>query len=210
MTDKQKQQLAKLYSQIATPAEKEELRNLLKMKGWKTDSDQIVGNLSTNLQTKVTEVEQAVKDVKKEVRQNTQNMSASIVDAFEKLAETIKQLGGAITTSYEKNKAKDASGFFKDINTQLAQIGGSSKQTADLITNLRWNSSMGVRDSNGSPVNPSIAPFNITQSHDYIALTYSGNNITIVTYKQGGASGNTVATLTLAYSGSNITSVTRT
>lgn len=51
--------------------------------------------------------------------------------------------------------------------------------------------------------------------YDYIALTYvaSGNGtgeIQTVTYKQGGASGQTVATLTLGYDASNrLNSVTR-
>jgi len=40
-------------------------------------------------------------------------------------------------------------------------------------------------------------------AHDYVALTYVGstNNISTVTYKTGGASGQTVATLTLTYIG---------
>ena len=51
--------------------------------------------------------------------------------------------------------------------------------------------------------------------HDYIAITYvSGGNgdgeIETVTYKVGGASGTTVATLTLAYDGNDkLSSVTR-
>ena len=46
--------------------------------------------------------------------------------------------------------------------------------------------------------------------HDYIALSYTGTNLTGVEYKTGGASGTTVATLTLAYDGSgNLTSVTK-
>ena len=53
-------------------------------------------------------------------------------------------------------------------------------------------------------------------SHDYVALTYvaSGNGageIETVSYKQGGASGATVAQLTLAYDASNrLQTVTRT
>lgn len=47
-------------------------------------------------------------------------------------------------------------------------------------------------------------------SHDYISLSYTGSNLTGVVYKDGGAGGTTVATLTLAYDGSgNLTSVTR-
>lgn len=45
--------------------------------------------------------------------------------------------------------------------------------------------------------------------HDYIALTYTGDNLTGVTYKTGGAGGTTVATLTLAYTGSRLDSVTK-
>lgn len=50
----------------------------------------------------------------------------------------------------------------------------------------------------------------IPKSYDYIALGYTGSNITSVTYKIGGSGGTTVATLTLVYSGDNITSITRT
>jgi hypothetical protein len=47
--------------------------------------------------------------------------------------------------------------------------------------------------------------------HDYRGLAYTSGNLTSVTYKTGGASGTTVATLTLAYDGSgNLTSVTKT
>lgn len=46
-------------------------------------------------------------------------------------------------------------------------------------------------------------------AHDYVGLTYTGDNLTGVVYKTGGSGGTTVGTLTLAYSGSNLTSVTR-
>ena len=47
--------------------------------------------------------------------------------------------------------------------------------------------------------------------HDYRALGYTSGNLTSVTYKTGGASGTTVATLTLGYDGSgNLTSLTKT
>ena len=52
-----------------------------------------------------------------------------------------------------------------------------------------------------------IAP---TASYDYISLSYTGSNLTTVTYKTGGATGTTVATLTLTYDGANnLTSVAR-
>jgi hypothetical protein len=47
-------------------------------------------------------------------------------------------------------------------------------------------------------------------AHDYLALSYTGSNLTGVVYKTAGSSGTTVATLTLGYDGSgNLTSVTK-
>ena len=46
--------------------------------------------------------------------------------------------------------------------------------------------------------------------HDYIALSYTGSNLTGVVYKTGGAGGTTVSTLVLVYTGSVLTSVTKT
>lgn len=46
--------------------------------------------------------------------------------------------------------------------------------------------------------------------YDYIALSYTGGNPTAAVYKSGGASGETVATLTMTYDGSNnLLTVTR-
>ena len=51
-----------------------------------------------------------------------------------------------------------------------------------------------------------LAPSN----YDYIALGYTGSNLTTVRYYQGGSGGTLMVTLTLAYDGSgNLTSVTR-
>ena len=47
-------------------------------------------------------------------------------------------------------------------------------------------------------------------THDYIANTYTGSNLTQTVFKRGGASGTIVATLTLTYDGSsNLLTVTR-
>jgi hypothetical protein len=35
--------------------------------------------------------------------------------------------------------------------------------------------------------------------HDYESYGYTGSNLTTITYKQGGSSGDTVATMTIAY-----------
>ncbi|NBX74944.1 MAG: hypothetical protein EBQ92_00110 [Proteobacteria bacterium] len=47
-------------------------------------------------------------------------------------------------------------------------------------------------------------------AYDYISCSYTSGNVTGVVYKTGGASGSTIATLTLTYDGSNnLTSVTK-
>jgi len=46
--------------------------------------------------------------------------------------------------------------------------------------------------------------------YDYIALTYTGSNLTGVVFKSGGVGGTTISTLTLAYTGSQLDSVTKT
>ena len=46
--------------------------------------------------------------------------------------------------------------------------------------------------------------------YDYISLGYTGDDLTTVVYKNGGAGGIAVATLTLGYTDGNLTSVTRT
>ena len=65
-----------------------------------------------------------------------------------------------------------------------------------------------IKNDAGNPI-PTIDGLEIP-AHDYIALSYTGENLTGVVYKDGGAGGTTVATLTLAYDGSdNLTSVTK-
>ena len=71
-----------------------------------------------------------------------------------------------------------------------------------------------IKNDEGNPV-PVSGTVNVLTGleipdHDYIALSYTGSNLTGVVYKDGGASGTTVAILTLAYDGSdNLTSVTK-
>jgi hypothetical protein len=65
-----------------------------------------------------------------------------------------------------------------------------------------------IKNDSGNPI-PTIEGLEIP-AHDYIALSYTGTNLTGVVYKEGGSGGTTVATLTLAYDGSdNLTSVTK-
>jgi len=83
-----------------------------------------------------------------------------------------------------------------------------------------FNTVMGTYDSDGHQLDVntdgsinvidnvanSLAPSN----YDYIALTYTGDNLTGVVYKTGGVGGTTISTLTLAYTGDVLDSVTKT
>jgi hypothetical protein len=64
-----------------------------------------------------------------------------------------------------------------------------------------------IKNDSGNPI-PTVEGLSIPE-HDYIALSYTGSNLTGVEYKDGGAGGTTVATLTLAYDGSQLMSVTK-
>lgn len=81
------------------------------------------------------------------------------------------------------------------------------------IDNVSISNEVEIKNDSGSPV-----PVNGTvntlagleiPAHDYISMTYTGDDLTGVVYKDGGSGGTTVATLTLTYSGGQLTSVTK-
>ena len=91
------------------------------------------------------------------------------------------------------------------------------KRLLSKIPSLSVSSTRLLVDGSGvtQPVSGSVSVSNIAglniPTHDYRGLGYTSGNLTSITYKTGGASGTTVATLTLAYDGSgNLTSVTKT
>jgi hypothetical protein len=88
------------------------------------------------------------------------------------------------------------------INADLAQI----ENKLDTIIGIETPQSADVAAIKASAA--SIAGMAIP-ANDYISLSYTSGNLTSVVYKSGGASGTTVATLTLAYSGSDLISVTK-
>ncbi len=64
-----------------------------------------------------------------------------------------------------------------------------------------WNGTNWERDT-ASPLIPA--------NYDYVAMDPSSAAPTTMTFKVGGASGTTIATLTLVYSGTDIVSISRT
>lgn len=106
--------------------------------------------------------------------------------------------------------------FVREIRDVLA--GGVpipvSIEGTDVVINAEIDNEVEIKNDVDNPIPVSGVVNTLTgleiPEHDYIGLSYTGDNMTGVVYKTGGASGTTVATLTIAYDGSNRpTSVTR-
>lgn len=167
---------------------------------------------------KIAGLEQGVSQLSEKTTQAFSSSLNKVVRAIEmsmqlnqEMVETISskftELAPAFENAVAKHKGADLSGFYKDFGTQIAQWAKSSEGTKELIQNLKWNASQQLRDVNGSPVNPAIAPFGITVNYDDIQLTYTGDNITKVDYYQANS---LKATLVLTYAGDNLVEVLRT
>jgi hypothetical protein len=88
------------------------------------------------------------------------------------------------------------------LNLNTDQIEGKQDTTNALLTTQAADTAL-IKASSASIAGMAIP------ANDYISLGYTSGNLTSVVYKSGGASGTTVATLTLAYSGSDLISVTK-
>lgn len=114
-----------------------------------------------------------------------------------------KQPGEALT-------GKDAAlvteniGIHNTIPPSLANGDVAFQQMDDL-----GNVKMALGDPAQVATLESINAFSIP-TFDYIALGYTGTNLTSVVYRTGGSGGTIVATLTLAYTGDVLNSITKT
>lgn len=203
-----KQALKAILYEISTPQEREGFSAFEKdAMGPKLDSlqerlDEAIESSATKEQTQ--ELNLALRKLKGEFASFIGQLSASLQAQNTALLKGVADLGKV----FKEVKPQDNSGFFKDFPSLLADIGGNTKNTSELIRNLKWNASQQLRDVNGSPINPAIAGFGITATYDDVVLAYTGSNLTTVTYKQNG---NVKAVLTLSYDGSdNLTEVVRT
>lgn len=199
---------AQLYA-LSTPEERESL-GLLENE---TLAERLV-SLGDKLDEVIATSEGSeVTDQMKALNVSLRNFKNSFGSFLGQLAESQKATNDLLAKGFKElskpSKQQDFSGFFKDFPTLLSQIGGNTKDTSDLIRNLKWNASQQLRDVNGSPINPAIAGFGITSTYDDIKLTnYDGSgNVGTVTYYQNG---NIKAQLSLTYDGSgNLIDATR-
>lgn len=162
-----------------------------------------------------------IRDVKEKVSKMDENMSKSMMSGLKELETKISRIQNTdltplisalnkfADTVIKTHKPQDLSGFFKDFGVQLAQSGKSSKNTEELIKTLKWNSTMGIKNRSGSPISPSVSPFQVPDYDDVLLTSYDANNNPgVITFKLGSG---TVAVISLTYDGSgNLTEARRT
>ena len=96
--------------------------------------------------------------------------------------------------------------FKRDVN-YVPVIGGVTDDTNKELKQLRLDSTNYRVLVDGEFVDVSQL---VPKEYDYIALSYSGDNISQVLYRSGGVAGGIVATLTLSYTGSSLMAIART
>lgn len=140
------------------------------------------------------------------------------ISTFSKLiTSALEQMGKAFTDKVEELRGTvgkgdpNAPALFKNMINAISNVDRSVKESNTTLKAWRWPqySAVSVRNKNFANVNPATDGLGIGD-YDYVSLSYTGSNLTGAIFKQGGASGTTVATLALTYSGSNLTSVTKT
>lgn len=107
------------------------------------------------------------------------------------------------------------------LDTNVKQYGGSAVGATNAIHTqpgtgavfqVQSNSANVATETTAGNINTELQVLNslVPSKFDYIALSYTGSDLTGVVFKSGGSGGATVSTLTLAYDGSsNLTSVTK-
>lgn len=180
------------------PETKKELKRILARMGDDKDTKEMsmleTGDISATLERNNRDLKASINQLATLYQKAIEDMQVGLLKGLEGLKKTMEE-------GIKGGKQPDWSGFFKDMPTMLSQIGDNTGKTSQLIQNLKWNASQQLRDVNGSPINPAIAPFAITASYDDIKLTYDGSgNVSTVTYYQAGQ---IKSVLNLTYNGSN-------
>lgn len=95
------------------------------------------------------------------------------------------------------------------IKTAIANKEDDWKISNVVESSTPWTYGVVTLNPDWSDIVSSLVGLDIPE-HDYIALSYTWDNLTWVVYKSWGAGWSTVATLTLSYTGSVLDSITKT
>ena len=148
------------------------------------------------------------------------DMGELVVEATFSGSITIGEIGIADESSFTFGTSlqQPVGGVYQDTDPTLfpGETGAVRlTQYRAFHTNLRDSSGVEVlpaTEPTAVSINAGIDTLNslVPSVYDYIALSYTGSNLTQAVYKNGGVGGVIVSTLNIAYDGSNnITSVTR-
>lgn len=162
---------------------------------------------SEELRQVATILAESVLKTKKEMAQLAEALVETHTEASKELIKVLSDLKSSIGTSYSEGFNKNAGPLYKTMINAIAGVEKSIKDKPDAPV-WRWPqyAAVSVRDKNFANINPSLDAFNIGD-YDDVQLSYTGSNLTGVTYALNGA---TTAVLALTYSGSNLTRVQRT
>ncbi len=174
-----KKKLQALLGAISTDAEKKEIQKLdaLKVK----EIAEFFEQVETENESRVERLEQTLAKVLSSFdgyRKASDAHSRYLVQTFGKFSDTmvekIGELGGTITTNYEKNKPINTAGVYKDMLNQLSAVNKSIIDKPVPVWNWPQYASVGVRNKNFANVNPA------TEENQNYATGYSAYKITLV------------------------------
>lgn len=208
--NEKKQKLKDLLFAISTPEEAE-----------KFETREFYESLASGIKS-IHESVEALKSAQEEDRatlllfaESLQKHKAQLPLLSKNISEAFGGVSKEIVRKLEELKPKsgkvvDFSGFFKDMGTSLAEISKSSKSTSEIIRNLKWNTSVSVRNNNGSIINPATDGLGIG-SYDALSVAYPDAVTEVYTFTTTGQG--TVAIVTIVYTDAtkeNLDTVTRT
>lgn len=110
----------------------------------------------------------------RESQKYSRELKNSYGDMTERLIEKLGELGGTLSTSYERNKPINVAGVYKDMINQISQVNESIKSKPVPVWNWPQYASVGVRNKNFANVNPA------TEENQNYATGYSAYKITLV------------------------------
>jgi len=137
------------------------------------------------------------------------DISSSETRNILKLLNLLKQQGMTVSIKNKDSdeavpvRLSDGRNFYKAIQTAVSSgiipfVDSSGNRVSPLVDSDRH-------------LQTDVLNKLVPEDYDYLDLGYTGSNLTSVVYKNGGAGGTTVATLTLTYDGSgNLDTVTKT
>ena len=150
-----------------------------------------------------------IKDVVKSIN-NIKEPSFDLSGLEKRLTKLKKDLTKDLLkfTRYDEIKVRLPDSQVEEIGKTVIASGGGSTNVTDTLGH-QINPATEEKQDDVITELEKLVGFEIP-AYDYIALSYTGDDLTGVVYKDGGSGGTTVATLTLAYTAGVLQTITKT